>query len=92
MNNAPYVPVEDVAKHFSVTISCIRGWIRQGKIPKHTYIKLGNTYRFNIPLVVEALTQKQMEEETAAAAPAAIADDVAVPVQLELNFNPDEDL
>lgn len=89
MNGAPYVPIEDVAKHFTVTISCIRGWVRQGKIPKHTYIKLGNTYRFNIPLVVDALTQMQKEEPVPVVTETA---DVAVPVQLELNFNPDEDL
>lgn len=89
MNGAPYVPIEDVAKHFTVTISCIRGWVRQGKIPKHTYIKLGNTYRFNIPLVVEALTQMQKEETVPAVVETA---DVAAPVQLELNFNPDDDL
>lgn len=89
MNGAPYVPIEDVAKHFTVTISCIRGWVRQGKIPKHTYIKLGNTYRFNIPLVVDALTQMHKEEPVPVVVEAA---DVAVPVQLELNFNPDEDL
>lgn len=91
MNGAPYVPIEDVAKHFTVTISCIRGWVRQGKIPKHTYIKLGNTYRFNIPLVVDALTQMQ-KEEPVPAVEVAEAVDVAVPVQLELNFNPDDDL
>ncbi len=91
MNGAPYVPIEDVAKHFTVTISCIRGWVRQGKIPKHTYIKLGNTYRFNIPLVVDALTQMQ-KEEPVPAVELAEAVDVAVPVQLELNFNPDDDL
>jgi hypothetical protein len=89
MNGAPYVPIEDVAKHFTVTISCIRGWVRQGKIPKHTYIKLGNTYRFNIPLVVSALTQMPKEETVPVVTETA---DVAVPVQLELNFNPDEDL
>lgn len=89
MNGAPYVPIEDVAKHFTVTISCIRGWVRQGKIPKHTYIKLGNTYRFNIPLVVSALTQMPKEETVPVVTETA---DVAVPVQLELNFNPDDDL
>ena len=52
---AAYVPIEDVANHFSVSISTIRGWIRKNHIPKHTYIKVGNTYRFSIDEVVAAL-------------------------------------
>ena len=34
-----YVPIEDVAKHFSVSISTIRAWVRQQDIPQDTYIK-----------------------------------------------------
>ena len=36
-----YVPIEDVAKHFSVSISTIRAWVRQQDIPQDTYIKVG---------------------------------------------------
>ena len=31
-----YVPIEDVAKHFSVSISTIRAWVRQDQIPQDT--------------------------------------------------------
>jgi hypothetical protein len=91
MTQQPFVPVEELAKHFTVTVSCIRGWLRQGKIPKSTYIKVGNTYRFNVPAVVEALMQLPKPE----AKPVDTAVEVGgtpVPVQLELNFNPDDDL
>ena len=50
-----YVPIEKVAKHFSVSISTIRAWIRQGKIPKPTFMKLGTTYRFKLSAVEAAL-------------------------------------
>ena len=53
-----YVPIEDVAKHFSVSISTIRAWVRQDQIPQDTYIRVGNTYRFCIPDISEALTTK----------------------------------
>lgn len=53
---SPYVPIEDVAKYFAVSISTVRAWLRQGHIPKGTYIKLGNTYRFNLTAIVERLT------------------------------------
>ena len=54
-----YVPIEDVAKHFSVSISTIRAWVRQDQIPQDTYIRVGNTYRFCIPDISEALTNKK---------------------------------
>lgn len=77
----PLVPIEDVAKHFTVSISTVRAWLRQGHIPKHTYMKLGNTYRFQLSKVVEALTQRNgdgTDPETA---------------QIELDFSdPDKDI
>ena len=54
-----YVPIEDVAKHFSVSVSTIRAWVRQDQIPQDTYIRVGNTYRFCIPDISEALTNKK---------------------------------
>jgi len=54
-----YVPIEDVAKHFSVSVSTIRAWVRQDQIPQETYIRVGNTYRFCIPDISEALTTKK---------------------------------
>lgn len=59
---APYLPIEDVAKQFSVSVSTIRAWVRQGHIPKHTYIKVGNTYRFRLDAVVEHLTNNVASE------------------------------
>jgi len=56
--NGPFVPIEDLSKHFSVSVSTIRGWVRKGHIPKNTYIKVGNTYRFSIEDVSNALTQQ----------------------------------
>ena len=54
--NEPFVPIEDVAKHFSVSISTVRAWVRQEHIPKSTYVKIGNTYRFRVGDVADALT------------------------------------
>jgi uncharacterized protein YjcR len=44
-----FVPIENVAKHFAVSISTVRAWIRTDKIPSDTYIKVGSTYRFKLP-------------------------------------------
>ena len=54
--NEPFVPIEDVANHFSVSISTVRAWVRQEHIPKDTYVKIGNTYRFRVGDVANALT------------------------------------
>ena len=54
--NEPFVPIEDVAEHFSVSISTVRAWVRQEHIPKDTYVKIGNTYRFRVGDVANALT------------------------------------
>jgi|TARA_R110000744_G_scaffold243036_1_gene360047 excisionase family DNA binding protein len=82
----PFVPIEDLAKHFAVSISTIRAWVRQGHIPKSTYIKIGNTYRFNMTAVTAALTT-EAEEVAHNELPAAPTE-----VQLEFDFNADDDV
>jgi|TARA_E500000305_G_scaffold99747_1_gene92112 excisionase family DNA binding protein len=76
-----YVPVEDVADHLSVKVSTIRQWVSKGFIPKTTYIKVGYTYRFSIPAVVEALKQEEIDEESD-----------QITEQLELPFDEDADV
>lgn len=51
----PFATIEEVAKYFVVSVATVRTWLRNGTIPKHTYLKVGNTYRFNLPDVAAAL-------------------------------------
>ena len=74
-----FVPIEKVARHFTVSVSTIRAWVRQDKVPSATYIKVGNTYRFNLDAVEAALVKARSDEEF---------DDR----QLELDFDADEDI
>jgi excisionase family DNA binding protein len=69
----PYVPIENLAKHFSVSVSTIRGWVRNGHIPKDTYVKIGNTYRFCVADVSDALTSKDRDETVSVATVATTA-------------------
>lgn len=85
----PFVPIEDLAKHFTVSISTVRAWVRQGLIPKETYIKVGNTYRFSVSKVVEALTSAPKDEPEKVEA---TIEEPNIPVQLELDLNPDKDI
>jgi predicted DNA-binding transcriptional regulator AlpA len=61
--SATYVPIENVAEYFSVSVSTIRAWVRQDRIPKNTYIKVGNTYRYCIPEILDALTYRFNERD-----------------------------
>ena len=77
-----FVGIEEVAKHFNVSVSTARAWVRQKEIPENTYVKIGKTYRFKLDAVVEALLQKEIES--------GVAGDAAVEEVLE-NFDADED-
>jgi hypothetical protein len=92
MSQGPFVPIEECAKHFTVSVSTIRSWIRQGFIPKDTYLKIGLTYRFDLSAMVQAFSARADDElpEVPVEVPVEVA--MKEPVQLELNFNPDEDL
>tara|TARA_R110000803_G_scaffold60463_2_gene119723 strand:- start:4059 stop:4334 length:276 start_codon:yes stop_codon:yes gene_type:complete len=88
----PYVPIEDIAKHLSVSPSTIRGWVRRGKIPPSTFIKVGNTYRFSIADVVSALrtpVEPTSVEVTVVAEELAMPDEPSV---IAFDVNEDEDL
>ena len=50
-----YVPVEDLAERFSVSVPTIRLWVKKGAIPSDTYIRVGTTYRFCMDSVEAAL-------------------------------------
>ena len=63
----PFVVIDLVAAHFSVSVPTIRAWVNKKRIPKNTYIKLGTTYRFKISAVEEALTAENETGDDSAA-------------------------
>jgi len=60
-----YVPIEVVGRRLSLAITTLRQWVKTGVIPSDTYIKVGQTYRFNLPAVVQALSCDTYEEKSA---------------------------
>jgi len=58
MVDEPYVAIEDVAKHFAVSVSTVRTWIRGNTIP---FLKLGGVYRFRLSSIEAALGEPQQE-------------------------------
>ena len=78
MVDEPYVAIEDVAKHFAVSVSTVRSWIRKNTIP---HLKLGGVYRFRLSSVEDALSAGSADVEEA-------VDDR----QMVINFDPAQDL
>jgi len=46
--NKPYVNIEELSRYVGVTITTLRSWVRTGAIPRETYIRAGQTYRFHL--------------------------------------------
>jgi excisionase family DNA binding protein len=85
-----YVPIEDVAKHFAVSVSTVRAWLRQDLIPS---LKVGGVYRFKLSEVDSALQKLSggtLVREEKDGSLTVTADSNAA--QLSFNFNPDEDI
>lgn len=59
MSDAKYVTLDELAAHVGVKISTVRQWVKRGFVPRETYIKAGNTYRFCLEDVVASLRREE---------------------------------
>ncbi len=85
MDTQQYVGIDEVAKYYSVSVSTVRGWVKKKIIPPECILKISKTYRFRLADLDVAL-------RSAAAGTPATKEAAKTPVQLELDFNPDEDV
>jgi excisionase family DNA binding protein len=88
MMDEPFVPIEDVATYFAVSVSTVRAWIRQDLIPA---LKIGGVYRFKIAEVEKALRDLNGGDLPKEEKDGSISVKVD-PHQLALNFGPDQDI
>ena len=77
-----YATIREVAEYFGVSVSTVRNWLREGVIPDTTFIKVKETYRFNMPLVEAALLAARDKKKAAKDAPAF---DISIYNQVEEN-------
>ena len=70
VHNSGYVTIDEFASYLKVKISTIRTWIKIGKLPVDSYLKVSNTYRFNIDDAVAGLKRSSMADMAAEAAAA----------------------
>lgn len=82
-----YVPIEDVAKKFSVANVTVRKWIREGILPPSTYVKIGGVYRFKLGLLEQLLLDKPKAEQVKT--PEVVEEEA--PYQYVLDFDNDEE-
>lgn len=62
IDGSDLVRVEEVADALGVKPTTIQGWVRNGDIPRNTYIKAGKTYRFDLKAVLSALREEAPKE------------------------------
>lgn len=53
--------IQQLADHFAISLSTARKWVYGGRIPDHTYVKIGQTYRFDIEKVDAALLAAKVD-------------------------------
>jgi excisionase family DNA binding protein len=83
-----FVPIEDIAEHFAVSVSTVRAWIRQDLIPA---LKIGGVYRFKISDVERTLRELNGGDLPVEEKDGSIRVKVD-PHQLALDFSPEEDV
>jgi|688.fasta_scaffold386468_2 excisionase family DNA binding protein len=81
------ITIDALAKKLSVSISTVRSWVRQGYIPKDTYVQIAKTYRFDYDRVIEALRQRNKDDPPTPAEMVKTAQ-----LELDLVVHPDKDL
>jgi excisionase family DNA binding protein len=86
-----YVPITTLAEYLHIRVSTVRSWVKCGYIPRSAYLKIGNTYRFNIADVVKALRVRSSTDQLGDI-PVLPEADPSAPVQLELDLEPTKDL
>ena len=85
-----YATIEQVAEHFQVSISSVRGWIRTNTVPA---LKVGGVYRLKIAEVDAAFKKIAIEHATTVIAQHSDKQvTVEVAVEHATVLNPDQDI
>lgn len=79
------VPIEDLARTLTVSITTVRAWVRTGLIPGNLYVKIGNTYRFDKDGIIHHFQPKKPVIEAVPPPPPLEAEPEMK--QLEFDFN-----
>jgi excisionase family DNA binding protein len=72
-----WITIGELAERLSVSIACIRGWIRRGTLPSSCYLQVGGAYRFDFDAIVQEFRGRRSDRPHSEESP---------PEQLELDF------
>ena len=59
-----YVDINVISEYFGISKQTISKWVQAGNIPDSTYIKVGDTYRYNLEAIEKALVKRTQSEDT----------------------------
>jgi len=83
------VSIREVAQHFMVSERLIRNWMKQGRIPKNTYIHINQTYRYDLDAVTKALLS-EVDEDAPSVTWDEVSPEEAAPIEVP-DLDTDED-
>ena len=75
--NKPVLTINEVAEHYSVSVSTIREWVRKGYIEKNAYFKIGNVLRFRADEFDKCLNQVNISEDVIDVTPEQMMDNIS---------------
>ncbi len=94
-NQVVYVPMEGITKCLSISASTVRNCMKDGRIPAHTYFKVGKNYRFNLQEIINIFRAQEVAPQQTETKQAVIDEpkkDLQEPQQVQLQFDFDADL
>lgn len=98
-----YVPITTVTEVLSVSQPTVRNWMRSGRIPEHTFFRVGKNFRFNLDEILRVFqesetSQYKKEPQPQPEAKQAVTEapkkelQAPQPVQLQFDFDADLDI
>ena len=63
MSEKQYVDINAVVDYSGISKQTTRKWVLAGHIPKDTYIKVGDTYRYNIEAMEKAFLERNEDAD-----------------------------
>lgn len=83
MSQHTYMSIEETAKYYNLSVSTIRNWINDGRLPPHCFFKAGGVYRIARERADAALMSANPNEKAEAVveeAPVEVTDFVEQPI------------
>jgi excisionase family DNA binding protein len=85
----PLCRIDEVAEHFGVSLSTVRKWVKENKLPPGSILKIGRTYRFKLHSIERAFFEQSGVSLEQGEVPVEPSYEGEIVEQLSLDFNED---